>query len=126
MLTIKNNVLFMFAGVDESNSANQLTYWPQNPQKLLNNLWEDLRKHYEINDFGLIMTDSTSFPLSWGVIGRSIAHCGFKALNITMELKIFMVEKMQYEKINIANGIAAAAALEMGEGAEQNTTKFSI
>ena len=46
MLTIKDSVLAVNAGIDESNADNRYILWPENVQKVTNEIWEFLRKEY--------------------------------------------------------------------------------
>jgi len=119
MLTIKGNWMFANAGIDESNSENQYSLWPNDPQKSVNNVWNLLRRHFKINKLGVIMSDSKSFPLNWGVIGHGIAHCGFETLKSYIGKSDLFGRLMKMEQVNMVQGIAAAGVLEMGEGSEQ-------
>lgn len=119
MLTIKGNWMFVNAGIDESNASGNYTLWPANPQKSVNNVWNFLRQHYQIREVGVIMSDSKSFPLSLGVVGHGIAHCGFKALKSYVGKPDLFGRIMQMEQFNLVQSITAAAVLEMGEGNEQ-------
>jgi F420-0:gamma-glutamyl ligase len=66
MFTIKGNWMFVNAGLDESNSAGHYSLWPKDPQGSLNHLWQQVRDRYRLQDFGMIMTDSKSFPSKQG------------------------------------------------------------
>ena len=68
---------------------------------------------------GVIITDSRSAPLRWGAIGISIAHTGFKALKNYIGTRDLFGRIMQAERANIADALAVAAVVEMGEGNEQ-------
>lgn len=119
MLTIKGNWMFVNAGIDESNAAGHYSLWPINPQRSINHLWRFLRQYYHIKKVGVIMSDSKSFPLNWGVVGHGIAHCGFKALKSYIGKPDLFGRRMQMEKVNLIQSLAAAGVLEMGEGNEQ-------
>ena len=119
MLTIKGNWMFVNAGIDESNAENQYSLWPKDPQKSVNNAWRFLRQHYHVKQVGVIMSDSKSFPLNWGVVGHGIAHCGFKTLKSYIGKPDLFGRLMKMEQANMVQGITVAAVLEMGEGAEQ-------
>ena len=119
MLTIKRNWMFVNAGIDQSNSAGQFCLWPLNPQKSANKLWFGLHDMFpEVKKIGVIITDSGGIPLNWGVVGRGIAHCGFKALRSYVGDADLYGRTMEMEKANLLQSISAAATLEMGEGAE--------
>lgn len=119
MFTIKGNSIFVNAGIDESNSDNSYTLWPKKPQKSVNRVWKFIRKKYGVNEVGVIMTDSKSFPLSWGVVGHGIAHCGFYPLKDYRGTQDIHGRTMIMEQLNLLQSFAAAACLEMGEGNEQ-------
>lgn len=119
MLTIKGNWMFVNAGIDESNADNQYSLWPKDPQKSVDDVWKFLRRYYHVKQVGVIMSDSKSFPLNWGVVGHGIAHSGFKALKSYIGKPDLFGRLMQMEKVNLVQSLAAAGVLEMGEGNEQ-------
>lgn len=118
-LTIKNNILIPSAGIDESNGNGYYILWPEDPQKSANEIKEYLTKKFKLNNLGIIIVDSKTTPLRWGVIGTALAHSGFTALiDYTGKLDIFG-RKFKFEKANIADSLAVAAVAVMGEGSEQ-------
>lgn len=119
MLTIKGNWMFVNAGIDESNADNKYSLWPKDPQKSVDDVWKFLRSNYRLKQVGVIMSDSKSFPLNWGVVGHGIVHCGFKALKSYIGRPDLFGRLMQMEKVNLVQSIVAAGVLEMGEGNEQ-------
>lgn len=119
MFTIKKNWTFVNAGIDESNSENCYTLWPKDPQSSVNALWSSLRAHYQLEKLGVIMTDSKTFPLSWGVVGHGIAHCGFAALKDYRGTLDLYGREMHMEQLNLLQSLAVSACMEMGEGSEQ-------
>ena len=120
MLTIKRNWMFVNAGIDLSNAAGRLAPWPSDPQRSTNELWRRLREHAAGGRrLGVILADSGGIPLNWGVVGRGIAHCGFQALRDYTGTPDLHGRKFTMEKTNLVQSIAAAAVLEMGEGAER-------
>lgn len=119
MLTIKRNALFVNAGIDESNANDQYLLWPEDPQQSLNNVWRFLRERFGVRELGLTMSDSTSFPLNWGVIGHAIAYCGFNPLKSYIGQPDLFGRVMKMEQVNVAQSLTAAAVWEMGEGNEQ-------
>jgi F420-0:gamma-glutamyl ligase len=118
MLTRKRNWMFVNAGIDESNSDNQYILWPEDPQKSVNQIWQFVRKHYKVKEVGVIITDSSSIPLNWGVIVHGIAYCGFWPLRSYIGKPDLFGREMKMEQVNIMQSIAAAGGFEMGEGAE--------
>ena len=119
LFTITGNWMFVNAGIDESNSDDSYTLWPKDPQQSVNNVWSFLRSHYNVSDVGVVMTDSKSMPLNWGVVGHGIAHCGFVALKDYRGKPDIFGRKLQMEQLSIVQSVATAACLEMGEGNEQ-------
>lgn len=119
MMTIKGNWMFVNAGIDESNANDQYLLWPSDPQKSANEIWQFLREHYGVKEVGVTISDSTSIPLNWGVIGHGIAHCGFKALKSYIGSPDLYGRPMKMEQVNVMQAVTAAAVLEMGEGAER-------
>jgi putative folate metabolism gamma-glutamate ligase len=119
MLTVKNNILAVNAGIDESNADGQYVYWPADPQAAANAIWTWLRDKRQVNQVGVIITDSKTTPLLWGVTGVAIAHAGFKALHDLIGQPDLFGRLLKMEKVNVAQGLATAAVLVMGEAAEQ-------
>lgn len=118
MLTIKKNMLFASAGIDESNADGRYIVWPKDPQKSVNDLWKFLREHYSVRELGITMSDSSSCILNRGAIGRAIAHCGFKALRSYIGEPDLFGRLLKAEQANVAQSLTDGAVLEMGEGNE--------
>lgn len=118
-LTIKNNLLIPSAGVDESNTNGYYVMWPKDPQSSANLCWQFLRNKFRLENLGVIITDSTSSPLRWGVTGKCIAYCGFKGLNSKIGESDLFGRKLRMTQVNVADALAAAAVLCMGESNEQ-------
>jgi len=118
-LTIKNNMLLPTAGIDESNANGHYVLWPKNPQASANRCWEFIRKHFGIRHVGVIITDSTSNPMRLGVTGRSIACCGFYPITSRIGHSDLFGKPLKQTRINVADGLAGAAVLVMGESDEQ-------
>ncbi|MEX1052423.1 MAG: coenzyme F420-0:L-glutamate ligase [Patescibacteria group bacterium] len=118
-LTMKNNILIPGAGIDESNSAGYYTLWPKNPQKTANKLRNYLKKKFNLNKVGVIITDSRIIPLRWGTIGVAIAHSGFLAMKNYIGTPDLFGRTLEVSTSNIADALATAAVLVMGEGSEQ-------
>jgi len=128
-LTIKANALMPYAGIDESNSDGNYVLWPADPQRSANAIRAYLRRRFGLHHVGVIITDSRPLPLRWGVTGFCVAHSGFRALyDYRGQLDLFgrplqMIDlfgrPLQMTQTNVADALAAAAVLVMGEGAEQ-------
>lgn len=118
-ITIAKNILAASAGVDESNGNGYYILWPKDPQQSANKIREYLQKRFHLTSVGVVITDSKTTPLRWGVTGFSLAHSGFLALNDYIGKKDLFGRTFEYEKVNVADSLAAAAVGAMGEGAEQ-------
>lgn len=119
MMAIKEHTLTINAGVDESNSSGKFVLWPKNLQQSINNIWQFVRTSYNLRNFGVIMTDSRTWPLRWGVVGTCIAHCGFLQLKDYRGTIDLHGREIHMVQVNVAEALAVAATLEMGEVAEQ-------
>ena len=123
MLSIKNSTLIVNAGIDESNASlngeSCFVLWPAKIQETLNGVWKYLRNKHNLKNFGVITTDSRSFPLRWGVVGTTIASCGFKSLNNHIGQQDIFGREMIMEQVNVAEALGVAATFEMGEVAEK-------
>lgn len=116
MITVKGRTMAINAGIDESNSVNgEYILWPKNLQEITNQIWQFLRKEYKLKEVGVILTDSKTTPLTWGMIGTAISYCGFSLLNDYRQKEDLFGREMKVTQVNVAEAIAAAAVLEMGE-----------
>lgn len=119
LLTIKKNWMFANAGIDESNADNQYVLWPKDPQQSAVDIWQWLRATYQLTDIGVIVTDSHSLPLNWGVVGHAIGYAGIKPLYSYVDRPDLFGRPMQMEQINVIQALASVSSLVMGEGAER-------
>ncbi len=117
-LAIANNTLVPSAGIDSSNGGSYYVLWPNDPQGSANQAREFLAKRFGLEKVGVVITDSTCTPLRWGVTGIALAHSGFEALHSYVGQPDLFGRPFEVSQANIAGGLAAAAVLEMGEGAE--------
>jgi putative folate metabolism gamma-glutamate ligase len=118
-LTIKNNILIPSAGIDESNAEGNYILWPKNPQQSANRIRSCLLGRDKIRNLGVIISDSKTSPLRSGTTGVCLAFSGFKPVNSYIGKTDLFGRKLEVSKSNVADGLAAAAVLVMGEGAEQ-------
>ena len=116
--SIKNNLLIPSAGIDESNADHHYILWPRNPGATAKKIWQWLRKTYHVKKVGVIITDSHTIPLRRGVLGISLAHYGFSPLKDYRGTPDIFGRELQMTQTNIADGLAAAAVMLMGEGSE--------
>lgn len=118
ILAIKHNAIAIDAGVDASNTGKYYAFLPKDPYKSASEIWQFLRKEFKVKQLGVIITDSRSVPLRWGRIGTNIGHCGFKALNDKVGVKDLFGRKLRSTQVGVAEGLAVAGVVEMGEANE--------
>lgn len=118
-LTITNNTLIATAGIDESNANGYYVLWPRNPQESANKIREHLVEKFGVKNVGVIITDSKTTPLRWGVTAISIAYSGIEPLKDYIGRKDLFGRKFEFEKLSIIDNLASAATVVMGEGSEQ-------
>jgi putative folate metabolism gamma-glutamate ligase len=118
-ISIKNNIFIASAGVDESNGNGYYILWPKDPQASANRIREHLANKFDLKNIGVIITDSKTTPLRWGVTGVAIAHSGFAALNDLIDTPDIFGRPMHVTKVNVMDGLAGAAVFVMGESEEQ-------
>lgn len=117
-LAIKDHVLAASAGIDESNSKDGYVLLPKNSQQTANLVRSFFIKKFQLQNFGVIITDSRTTPLQWGVTGFSLAYSGFEPLNDYIGTPDLFNRPFHFSKTSVINGLAAAAVLTMGEGKE--------
>lgn len=118
-LSVKNGTFIASAGIDESNGNGLLVLWPKDPWRSAAEIRDYIRKKYSIKNLGVIVTDSKTTPLRWGVTGVGIAYAGFSPLNSYIGKPDIFGRALHVTKENVLDGLAAAAVLVMGEGSEQ-------
>ncbi len=118
MHTLKNNVFIPSAGIDESNAAGFYILWPKQLPETAKRLWSWLRKKYKVKNLGVIITDSHTIPLRRGVMGISLAHYGFEPLKDYRGKPDLFGRLFKMTQTNVADGLAAASVVVMGEGSE--------
>jgi dihydrofolate synthase / folylpolyglutamate synthase len=117
--TIARGTLVPSAGIDESNGGGDYVLWPANPQATANQLRAQLRGRHRVKHVGVVITDSTCTPLRRGTVGICLAHSGFSAVNDYVGKRDLFGRPFQMSQANVAAGLAAAAVVVMGEGAER-------
>ena len=118
-LTINRNILAASAGVDESNGNGYYVLWPADPQRSANDIRGYLKRRFSLKEVGVIITDSKTTPLRWGVTGITIAYSGIVPLKNYIGTKDIFGKIMEYTKTSIIDSLASTATVVMGEGKEQ-------
>lgn len=120
-LTITKGVLLVSAGIDESNSPNgDFILYPTDPFGSAMRLWKTLREKWKIQNLGVILTDSRTTPLRFGVTGFALSHWGIKGLRSCIGDKDLFGRELKMTSVNVVDALAATATLLMGEGAESS------
>jgi F420-0:gamma-glutamyl ligase len=118
-LTIKEGLFIPSSGIDESNSeGGDFILYPENPFDSARSLWQQLRMRWGLREFGVLLTDSHTSPLRQGVTGVCLSYWGFRATRDMIGTQDLFGRELRMTKVNIADALAAAAVLLMGEGRE--------
>ncbi|MFA5829024.1 MAG: coenzyme F420-0:L-glutamate ligase [Candidatus Gracilibacteria bacterium] len=124
-LTLKNGILIPWAGIDRSNTEKGFAVlWPKDSFKVAAQLQKELKKIYKLKKLGIIISDSTCRPLRRGVSGIALGYAGFKGVNDLRGHKDLYNNKLKVTQQAVADNLATAAHLVMGEADE--CTPFTI
>ncbi len=118
-LTIKSGMVMTNAGIDESNANGKLLLLPSDLYACAEEIRKGLCKKYGIKKLGIIITDSMILPLRAGVIGAACAYAGFQGVRDERGKKDIFGRPLSVTLVNLADALAAAAAVNMGERAEK-------
>lgn len=119
LLTMKDNIILPWAGIDESNSNGMYVLWPKNPLQTAEKVWQYLKKEYGLKNVGVVIIDSTFIPLRNGSVSIGLAWCGFQPVKNYIGKTDVFGKSLQYTQTNLVDGIALSAGFVMGEGSEQ-------
>lgn len=117
--TIKNGLFIPTAGIDLSNADSHYILWPEDPMSAAREIRSFFKKKFNLNNFGVIITDSHSVPLHRGVVGITLGFAGFSPIKDYRGKKDLFGKEFIVEMSNIADMLSSAAVLTMGEGGEQ-------
>ena len=117
-LTVKDGMVMTNAGIDESNTGGKLLLLPANCYGYAEQLRRELQKKWQVKKLGVVITDSMILPLRSGVIAGAVAYAGFNGVRDERGKKDLFGRPLKVTFVNIADSLATAAALEMGECAE--------
>ena len=118
-LTVKSGLLIPSSGIDESNSASgDYILYPRDPFASAFRIWSDLRRAWNLKNLGVLLTDSHTTPLRRGVTGVCLSYAGFQAVCNLVGTTDLFGRPLRMTQMNFADGLAVAAVLMMGEGAE--------
>lgn len=118
-LTLKDRFFIANAGIDESNADGKLVLLPKDSYKAAAALRTELMRRYRVKRLGVLITDSRVLPLRAGIVGLALGYAGMKGLHDYVGKKDLFGRTFRFEKTNVADCLASAAVLVMGEGAER-------
>ena len=118
-LTIKDNTVMASAGVDESNARGKLILLPKDSFRTAAEIRRSLKKIYGVKRLGVVITDSRFLPLRGGAVGVALGYAGFKGIRNYKGKRDIFGRVFKFERTDVADSIATAAVLTMGEGNEQ-------
>jgi coenzyme F420-0:L-glutamate ligase len=119
ILTMKNNMFIANAGVDHSNAPeNHAILWPKNSSLSSDNIRNEFKKKLNVN-IGVIISDSHCSPLRTGTTGFALATSGFDAVIDERGKKDLYGNEMRITQRAVADGLASAAVVVMGETNEK-------
>jgi coenzyme F420-0:L-glutamate ligase / coenzyme F420-1:gamma-L-glutamate ligase len=109
------------AGIDQSNVAgegsDQVLLLPRDPDRSAAALKASLEREFGV-ELGVIINDSFGRPWRLGVVGVALGAAGLPVMQNMIGVADLFGRKMRVTEIAIADEIAAAASLLMGQGAE--------
>lgn len=118
-LTIKDGLVMASAGIDESNGNGKLILLPKDSFKTARFLRHKLREKYGVKQLGILITDSRTMPLRAGITGVALGYAGFRGIKDYRGQPDIFGRKFHFSRVDIADSLASAAVLVMGEGKEQ-------
>lgn len=117
-LTVKDGMVCANAGVDESNADGKIVLLPKDSYAFASAFRKLLMKHYGVKNLGVLLTDSRLMPLRAGVIGVAVGYAGFKGVRDYRNTPDIFGRKLKFTQTDVADSLATAVALVMGEGKE--------
>ncbi|HVW71880.1 MAG TPA: coenzyme F420-0:L-glutamate ligase [Candidatus Paceibacterota bacterium] len=118
-LTLKDGLVVASAGIDESNADGKFILLPRNSYRSAAQLRKRLMKLYRVKELGVIIPDSRTVPLRAGALGMAIGYAGMKGLRDYRGAEDIFGRAFKFERSAVADSLATAATLSMGEGAER-------
>ena len=118
-ITLKDGLLMWNAGVDESNAKGNIILLPKDSFATARKIRSNILQNVRIRKLGVIITDSRVLPLRAGVVGVALGYAGFKGVRDYRGKKDLFGRKLKFTQTNVADSLATAAILAMGEGSER-------
>ena len=118
LLTLKNGDAVANSGVDRKNAPGEsVVPWPLNPQRSAETIRRTVDRKLG-KRVGVVIVDSRVTPLRLGTIGLAIASSGFQPMRDARGMRDLYGRKVRMTLQALADGIAGAAHMLMGETRE--------
>jgi dihydrofolate synthase / folylpolyglutamate synthase len=117
--TKKDGALLVNAGIDDSNADGKLVLLPKDSFKTAAELRAQLISLYKVKSLGIVITDSRISPMRTGVTGLALGYAGFRGIRDYRGKRDIFGRELKVTVTDVADSIATAATLVMGEGAEK-------
>jgi coenzyme F420-0:L-glutamate ligase len=119
VLTLKNGILTANAGIDNKNAPVGFSVlWPNNAEKWAMHIREEIKRKIG-KKVAVLIVDSGLIPLRIGTIGLALAVAGFKPIRDCRGEKDLYGKPLVITQHAVADNLASAAHLLMGEAAEK-------
>src|SRR3989338_4048043 len=118
-LTVRDGTVVVNAGLDDSNANGKTILLPKDSFKSAEELRKKLKKKYKLKKLGVVITDSRTSALREGVTGVALGYAGFKGVKDYRGDKDIFGRALKVTQTNIADSLATAATVVMGEGNER-------
>jgi coenzyme F420-0:L-glutamate ligase len=119
VLTLKNGILTANAGIDNKNAPEGFAVlWPNNAEKWALRIREEIKRKTG-RKVAVLIVDSGLIPLRMGTVGLALAVAGFKPIKDCRGEKDIYGKPLLITRHAIADSLASAAHLLMGEAAEK-------
>lgn len=118
-LTLKDGLYMWNAGIDSSNADGRIVLLPNDSFAAAGALRTTLAAYFNVRELGIVITDSRIMPLRAGVVGIALGYAGFRGLRDYRGNPDIFGRRLKYTQTDIADNLASAAVLTMGEGSEQ-------
>lgn len=118
-LTLKDGMLVASAGIDRSNADGKLILMPKNSFKAAADIRFALKERHGVKNLGVLIIDSRLLPLRAGALSYAVGYAGFRGVRDNRGRPDIYGRILEYSQTDVADGLASAAVICMGEGAEQ-------
>ncbi len=116
LLAEVGGILIANAGIDLSNAGgdDNAVFLPRDLQKTADQIRRQLEQRFNVK-IGIILADSRVQPLKVGIIGMALAVSGFQPIIDCRGRKDLFGREIRIKQMAVADDIASAAVLLMGE-----------